>query len=163
MGNKKTIGVILNHYTHKEYRESNHMLFEMERWRDRHGNTGLGSTEIHILYIYDYSTIAKEVSGEGCLTSCGDPPVGSISREQHHQTGDAVHPVNEARKCSEEIHYISTAQVTTNFFATYSFQPNVQTGSKFHYQATSQLGRHCINSPYTAASCNIMAGTLSPE
>ena len=114
---------------------------EREKWEH------LGSTEIRILYIYDYSTIAKEVSGEGCLTSCGDPPVGSISREQHHQTGDAVHPVNEARKCSEEIHYISTAQVTTNFFVTYSFQPNVLTWSKFHYQATSQLGRHCINSP----------------
>lgn len=27
------------------------------------------------------------------------------------------------------------------------------TGSKFHYQATSQLGRHCINCPYAAASC----------
>ena len=89
------------------------MLFEMERWRERNGNTW-DQHEIRILYIYDYSAIAKEVSGEGCLTSCGDPPVGSISREQHHQTGDAVHPVNEVRKCSEEIHYISTAQVTTN-------------------------------------------------
>ena len=76
------------------------------------GTLGI-NRDTYTIYI-DYSAIAKEVSGEGCLTSCGDPPVGSISREQHHQTGDAVHPVNEVRKCSEEIHYISTAQVTTN-------------------------------------------------
>ena len=115
------------------------------------GTLGI-NRDTYTIYI-DYSAIAKEVSGEGCLTSCGDPPVGSISREQHHQTGDTVHSVNEARKCSEEIHYISTAQVTTNSSVPYSFQPNVLTGSKFYYQATSQLGRHCINCPYAAASC----------
>ena len=53
------------------------------------------------LYIQN-SAIAKEGSGEGCLTSCGDPPVGSISREQHHQTGDAAHTAHETRKCSEK-------------------------------------------------------------
>ena len=53
------------------------------------------------LYIQN-SAIAKEGSGEGCLTSCGDPLVGSISQERHHQTGDAAHTVHEARKCSEK-------------------------------------------------------------
>ena len=60
------------------------------------------------LYIQNCA-IAKEGSGKGCLTSCGDPPVGSISQERHHQTGDAAHTVHETRKCST-LH--STVKVT---------------------------------------------------